>query len=652
MQRKAAYKRVSLELQPTNVSSSLDRNHQQQRQISDCDCDCDYDNSIYHNSDGITTSMRNNNNNHNRTINRTIIRNKTRQRKLGLAFWIAGVLNNAGYVIMIAAAKSISEGGVALVFLANILPALVVKATAPYWFETISYHCRLRAATGLMVLSFGMVASCRNSLQWQLAGVACTSAQASLGEASLLALAGKMDGELELVQAKANQAAAAQAAAQAALEEESLKHKGEHNNGEGSNPNGTSSSSLSSNKGGISICLNGFSSGTGFAGVFGFFWVWFWNHSLGFSLSATLWLAMVLAAGYLVSYTTIQRLRFQLLQQQQIEQIQQQQQQQHDGRIQYNRQQQQKQKHDNNNNNKGSKTELVTNETAESSLLYGTHENDDVDVHNNNDDNNNSENEEDDTSIHDEDEDRALVSNAVDPPDSTSTKTTKTTTNDVAAVQEISSMTSGERFYLVLTLWPYMIPLFTVYVAEYTLQSGTWTAIGFPTVASKESRDTFYRYSNWTYQVGVFISRSSGTCMVAPMALLWAMPFLQCANVVLYWAVAAHQSVDININDDIDITTNDTIDASLSSMVVSFVSSPYFLYPGALYAGLLGGAVYVHGYLRICKDLPLPHREFALSATSLAECLGIVVADVLGLLVQACLYQIHGLDGAVMACPN
>jgi hypothetical protein len=41
-----------------------------------------------------------------------------------------------------------------------------------------------------------------------------------------------------------------------------------------------------------------------------------------------------------------------------------------------------------------------------------------------------------------------------------------------------------------------------------------------------------------------------------------------------------------------------------------------------------------------------------LSATSLAECLGIVVADGLGLLVQACLYQIHGLDGAAMACPK
>lgn len=34
----------------------------------------------------------------------------------------AGVWNNAPYVIMLASAKQVSEGGVALVFLANILP--------------------------------------------------------------------------------------------------------------------------------------------------------------------------------------------------------------------------------------------------------------------------------------------------------------------------------------------------------------------------------------------------------------------------------------------------------------------------------------------------------------------------------------------------
>jgi hypothetical protein len=33
-------------------------------------------------------------------------------------------------------------------------------------------------------------------------------------------------------------------------------------------------------------------------------------------------------------------------------------------------------------------------------------------------------------------------------------------------------MTMFERFRLVLSLWPYMVPLFVVYTAEYSLQSG------------------------------------------------------------------------------------------------------------------------------------------------------------------------------------
>jgi hypothetical protein len=77
--------------------------------------------------------------------------------KVFLSFWMLGLLNNASYVIMIAAAKNISEGGTALVFLANILPALAVKTSAPYWFDKVSYPTRLKTATCSMIMSFGYV---------------------------------------------------------------------------------------------------------------------------------------------------------------------------------------------------------------------------------------------------------------------------------------------------------------------------------------------------------------------------------------------------------------------------------------------------------------------------------------------------------------
>lgn len=59
------------------------------------------------------------------------------------------------------------------------------------------------------------------------------------------------------------------------------------------------------------------------------------------------------------------------------------------------------------------------------------------------------------------------------------------------------AFTASDRLRLVLSLWPYTIPLFTVYAAEYTLQAGVWSAIGFP-VTSAAARAEFYHYSNWT----------------------------------------------------------------------------------------------------------------------------------------------------------
>jgi hypothetical protein len=59
------------------------------------------------------------------------------------------------------------------------------------------------------------------------------------------------------------------------------------------------------------------------------------------------------------------------------------------------------------------------------------------------------------------------------------------------------NLTAYQRFKLVLSLWKYTIPLFTVYAAEYMLQAGVWPAIGFP-VSSASARARFYQFSNWT----------------------------------------------------------------------------------------------------------------------------------------------------------
>ena len=103
-------------------------------------------------------------------------------------------------------------------------------------------------------------------------------------------------------------------------------------------------------------------------------------------------------------------------------------------------------------------------------------------------------------------------------------------------------LTPYEKFKLVLSLWPYTIPLFTVYAAEYMLQAGVWSAVGFP-VDSASARAQFYHYSNWTYQAGVFLSRSSGNLCTASIRVLWLMPFLQVVNLYFFWMNSIHHWV-------------------------------------------------------------------------------------------------------------
>eukprot|EP00601_Ochromonadales_sp_CCMP2298_P015147 CAMPEP_0173224564 /NCGR_PEP_ID=MMETSP1142-20121109/4417_1 /TAXON_ID=483371 /ORGANISM="non described non described, Strain CCMP2298" /LENGTH=205 /DNA_ID=CAMNT_0014152861 /DNA_START=139 /DNA_END=754 /DNA_ORIENTATION=- len=169
-----------------------------------------------------------------------------------VGFWLAGLFNNSSYVIMLAGAKHISPDMVGLVgrrptlhtvpqphqypptytntnpnpntninpnpntntlpshlppptshlppptshlphlqvYVANEVPSLLVKLTGPYWFHLIPYPTRMALASLLMALSFVAVAG-GGQMHWQwaqLLGVALGSVQSGFGEASFLAL--------------------------------------------------------------------------------------------------------------------------------------------------------------------------------------------------------------------------------------------------------------------------------------------------------------------------------------------------------------------------------------------------------------------------------------------------------------------------------
>ncbi|KAK9918138.1 hypothetical protein WJX75_001533 [Coccomyxa subellipsoidea] len=193
----------------------------------------------------------------------------------------------------------------------------------------------------------------------------------------------------------------------------------------------------------------------------------------------------------------------------------------------------------------------------------------------------------------------------------------KRRTEDVAATHR---MHWRERYQRTLDLWPYMVPLTLVYFAEYVMQSGTWTAIGFPP-GDAPARHQFYEASNWCYQVGVFISRSSGLLYQADRAVLWVMPALQMGLLFFFVAVA----------------------------ILHFWYNWWLLVP-CFVTGLLGGAVYVNAFTLLSREVEPRLREFSLAAASLADSVGIALADICGVLIQGCLFKANGLAGADFTC--
>jgi battenin len=194
---------------------------------------------------------------------------------------------------------------------------------------------------------------------------------------------------------------------------------------------------------------------------------------------------------------------------------------------------------------------------------------------------------------------------------------------DDERVQGPNSMSLQDKMKFTAGLWPYTIPLFVVYFAEYSLQAGAWTAIGIPDVASAADRQQFYTYSNFLYQWGVFVSRSSGACFQFNLKMLWAFPMLQCLFFAFFVVVA---------------------DAHM--MYTWGLLFPCFL------TGLIGGAVYVNAYTLINHEIEPSMRELALSGASAADSFGIGMSNIVSLFVQACLFQANGIeDQADMGCP-
>lgn len=404
-------------------------------------------------------------------------------------FWLLGLFNNSAYVIMLAGANEISSAAVGLVYLCAITPGMLIKLSAPYWFHRASYSNRILAAAILMSSSFSLVAFSK-SRGWQLLGVILASFQGGLGEASVLALTSHYHSQ---------------------------------------------------------TTITAWSSGTGFAGVFGYAWVAVLHVMVTWSLRMTLLTANILVIAWLLSF-------FVLLEPPDARQ------------------------------------------RSVSALLN---------------------------------KDRELVEAAMSVDADLIPQSSMAYTSSAEDVGNVSRrfqstvltyMSTNERLRRTLALWPYTVPLVVVYFAEYAMQSGVWTAIGFP-VESSSARSQFYVYSNWTYQVGVFVSRSSGSLWQANQRILWLMPAAQ-VFILFFFSLDAVFHFWYN----------------WGIIVLCFAT------------GCLGGAVYVQAFSLIAREVEPRFREFSLGAASVADSIGIALADVAGILIQGCLFKVNALSGADFSC--
>lgn len=451
----------------------------------------------------------------------TSFRERAESRRNMAAFWLLGLFNNSAYVIMIAGAVTISGSAVGLVYLCAVFPGIFLKATAPYWIHKISYSVRTVIAAALMAGSYTTVAW-STSRTPQLLGVVLASLQGALGEASCLALTSHYNSQAAITM---------------------------------------------------------WSSGTGFAGVFGYSWVMILHVMFEWSFEDTLMAAQTTVIAFLATY-------FMLLESP-------------DGRTKQVRQLMVEDEQlvgaamaamDGNGGTSGS-----------GSLPRAHSKNGITDEYT--------------EAIEDSEDTASLLSS------SNGARQREPPRHVLGKASKAARMSPRERLTQTLALWPYTIPLFTVYAAEYAMQAGVWVSIGLPNVGDPAARQRFYSAANWCYQAGVFVSRSSGMLWQAHRRALWFMPIAQVCLLGMFLTVA----------------------------VTHFWYNWSLLLP-CFGAGLLGGAVYVNSFTLIAREVEPQYREFSLGAASVADSAGIAVADVASIFIQGCLFKANAIKGADYSC--
>ncbi|KAI7700819.1 protein btn1, partial [Hortaea werneckii] len=163
-------------------------------------------------------------------------------------------------------------------------------------------------------------------------------------------------------------------------------------------------------------------------------------------------------------------------------------------------------------------------------------------------------------------------------------------------------------------LIPYMLPLFLVYVAEYSINQGVSPTLLFPLPSTPFTHfRAFYPTYSAIYQLGVFLSRSS-------------LPFLRVKTLYLPTLLQVANLLALTLH-----------------ALWPFIPSVYFVFGIVFWEGLLGGLVYVSTFAAIREEVAEAEREFCLGAVTVSDSAGICVAGLVGVVLEQglCEWQVR-----------
>lgn len=125
--------------------------------------------------------------------------------------------------------------------------------------------------------------------------------------------------------------------------------------------------------------------------------------------------------------------------------------------------------------------------------------------------------------------------------------------------------------------------------------------IYFDNIRQWLDRSSQYCWLQVTYQIGVFVSRSSLSLFTTDQ--IWLMSILQFFNVLLF----TYQAIFMEI------------------------PTIWIIFGIVFWEGLLGGCCYVNTFNRISNELPMQYKCFGLGLTTIGQSCGVVFAGLLAI---------------------